>query len=344
MMPDIGIPGELSNAKNNAKIMNILIVGGAGYLGGAITDLLIPLKHNIKVYDILLYEEAYRKDVPFVYGDVRDREKLKRYLDWADAVIWLAALVGDSACALNESLTRDINTESVRYLKDNYKGRIIYLSTCSVYGAQEDTLTEKSHPNPLSLYAITKLQSEEILKDANALIFRLGTLYGISDRFSRIRFDLVVNTLVMRAIFHGKINIFCGTQYRPLLHVRDAALAVCDILEKTNTGIYNLHSGNYTILEIANNVKKYFPSLKIEVSDAILEDCRSYMVSDEKAKGDLGLNFSLTVDDGIIELKKLLEEGRIKNSFLTRFSNYLYLKPLLDDYKSPLGRVIKRNI
>lgn len=343
-MPVIGTLGKLPNAKDNAKIMNILIVGGAGYLGGAITDLLMPLKHSIKVYDILLYEEAYRKDVPFVYGDVRDRGKLRQHLDWADAVIWLAALVGDSACELNGALTRDINTESVRYLKDNCKRRIIYLSTCSVYGAREGLLTEKSKPNPLSLYAATKLQSEEILRDANALIFRLGTLYGISDRFSRIRFDLVVNTLVMRAIFHGKINLFCGTQYRPILHVRDAALAVCNVLEKTNTGIYNLHSGNYTILEIANNVKKFFPSLEIEISNAVYEDCRSYMVSDEKAKGELGLGLSLTVDDGIIELKKLLEEGRIKNSFLTRFSNYLYLKPLLDDYSSPLGRVIKRNI
>jgi len=97
--------------------MNILVVGGAGYLGGAVTDLLAESGNTIIVYDILLYEESYRKDVPFVYGDVRDRVKLKKYLDWADAVIWLAALVGDPACSLNEELTIDINKNSVQYLK-----------------------------------------------------------------------------------------------------------------------------------------------------------------------------------------------------------------------------------
>ncbi len=323
--------------------MNILIVGGAGYLGGAITDLLMQSEHNILVYDFLLYEETYRKPVPFAYGDIRD-SKIKQHLDWADAVIWLAALVGDPACALNESLTREINTNSVRYLRDNFMGRIIYLSTCSVYGIADTVLDENSQLKPLSLYAKTKLQSEKILADSNALILRLGTLYGVSDEFSRIRFDLVVNTLVMRAIVHGKISVFGGRQHRPLLHVRDAASAICNVLEKTNTGIYNLHSINIAILGLVQCIKKHFSALQVEVNDTALQDNRSYRVSSEKAKRELDFKPALTIEDGIKELKKLLEEGRVKNSFLNRFSNYLYLKPLLSEYKSPLGKVIEFNI
>ena len=337
-----GIHGRLLNGES--CFMNILIVGGAGYLGGAITDLLRKSQHNILVYDLLLYEETYRKPVPFVYGDIRDRKKLKTHLDWADVVIWLAALVGDPACALNESLTREINTDSVQYLKDTFKCRIIFTSTCSVYGAADTLLDEESRLNPLSLYARTKLRSEQILSNTNALVLRMGTLYGISDNFSRIRFDLVVNTLVMRAIFHKKISVFGGEQYRPLLHVRDAASVICNSMEKTNDGIYNLHSENTRIIEIADLMKKNFPALQVEVEDAVSKDNRNYRVSSEKAKKELDFKPVLTIDHGIRELKKLLEEGRVKDSFLTRFSNYLYLRPLLSEYSSPLGKVIKFNI
>lgn len=324
--------------------MNILIVGGAGYLGGAITDLLMHSNHNILVYDLLLYEETYRKQVPFVYGDIRDSNKIKQYLDWADVVIWLAALVGDPACGLNETMTKEINTDSVRCLRDNYKGRIIYTSTCSVYGMADTLLEENASLQPLSLYAQTKLWSEEILKGTNSLTFRLGTLYGVGDEFSRIRFDLVLNTLVMRAIVHGKIMVFDGRQYRPLIHVRDVASLICNTLVIKNTGIYNLHSVNVTIIELAQCIKKYFPSLQIDTDELVFQDNRNYRVSSQKAASELGFKPTLTLEDGIKELKKLLEEGRIKDYFLTRFSNYLYLKPLLHEYKSPLGKAIEFNI
>ena len=313
-------------------------------MGGAVTDILARTEHDIRVYDFLLYEEPYRKRVPFVFGDVRDRKKLKRSLDWADIVIWLAALVGDPACSLNEALTKEINTNSVKYLTDNFKGRIIFMSTCSVYGAGVEVLNERSDPNPLSLYAKTKLWSEQILSDSDALIFRLGTLYGISDVYSRIRFDLVVNTLVMRAVTHGKISIFGGNQYRPLLHVREAASVICSALSNENIGIYNLHSENITIIEIVERIKRYFSDLKVESDEVMFQDSRNYRVSSEKAKRELGFAPDLTIDVSIVELKELLEQGRIKNSFITRFSNYLYLKPLISEYESPLGRSVKFNI
>jgi len=324
--------------------MNILIVGGAGYIGGALTDILTKSDHNIIVYDMLLYEESYRKKIPFVYGDIRDYDKLKGHLDWADVVVWLAALVGDPACALSKSLTKEINNDPVRFLSTNYNGKIIYMSSCSVYGTGEDILTEKSKLNPLSLYAESKIEDEKTLANSNTICFRLGTIYGISDKFSRIRFDLVVNTLVMRAIFHNKVVVFGGKQYRPLLHVRDVAKAIVMVLDKEDTGIYNLQHSNLTINDIARKIKDNYPSLEIESTDIMFQDNRNYRVSSEKARTKLGFNPTLTLDDAIIELKELLENGRVKNTFLKRFSNYLYLKPLLDKPISPLGREIKVNL
>lgn len=324
--------------------MKILVTGGAGYLGGAVTELLKGSGHEVTVYDLLLYEDAYRKEVPFVYGDVRDAVKLRKCLEGTDLVIWLAALVGDPACGLNEQLTKDINTESVRWLVKHFKGRIIFMSTCSVYGAAEGELDEESALNPLSLYACTKLASEKILKDSGALVFRLGTLFGISDTYSRIRFDLVVNTLAMRAIFHNRIGVFGGDQFRPLLHVRDAAKAIISSIGKKNEGIYNLHCENTTIYDIAERMKRHFPGLEVETSDVMFQDNRNYRVSSEKAHDELGFKPSLTIDDGIAELKETLQAGRVKNSFISRFSNYLYLKPLVSEYSSPLGKVIKLNI
>lgn len=325
--------------------MKILIVGGAGYLGGALTDILLQSSHEILVYDILLYEESYRKSVPFVRGDVRDHERLQKYLDWADTVVWLAALVGDPACALNEELTLAVNKKSLQYLKEHFHGRIIFMSSCSVYGASDGMLTETSVASPLSLYAKTKLWGEEILlSHPGTIIFRLGTLYGVSDQFSRIRFDLVVNTLTMRAALHKKISVFGGAQYRPLLHVRDVATMISNALQKPQTGIYNLHSENVTIVQLAEKVKTFFPDIEMEITGEKFQDNRDYRVSSDKARGDLDFNPTFTVTDGIRELKQLLEENRIKDSFTTRFSNYLHLKPLLSEYESPLGEVIQAEI
>lgn len=300
--------------------------------------------HDLMVYDLLLYEESYRKKVPFVFGDIRDQSKLKPYLDWADVVVFLAALVGDPACTLNEALTVDINKRSVQFLRDHYEGRIVYMSSCSVYGAGDDILTEDSELSPLSLYAKGKIEAEQILADKNAICFRLGTLHGISDCFSRIRFDLVVNTLVMRAIFHNKVVVFGGEQYRPLLHVRDVAKTIALVLDTEDTGIYNLHAENMTIIDVAKRINTYFPGLEVDITETMFQDNRNYKVSSQKARDELGFAPTLTLDDAIVELKELLEDGRIKNAFLRRFSNYLYLKPLLEGHGSPLGKEVKLNL
>ena len=145
--------------------MNVLVVGGAGYVGGAVTDALLTTDHCIRVYDALLYEESYRKPVDFVFGDVRDQDRLLPHLKWADAVIWLAAIVGDGACQLNPEITIEVNQEAVGWLVHHFDGRIIFMSTCSVYGAQDNVeLTEDSPTAPLSMYAASKLAAETYLR------------------------------------------------------------------------------------------------------------------------------------------------------------------------------------
>jgi len=305
--------------------LKVLVVGGTGYVGGAVTDILAGSSHPVRVYDALLYEESYRKPGDFVYGDVRDYDQLLPQLKWADAVIWLAALVGDGACALHPDVTIQINQESVKFLVDHFDGRIIFLSTCSVYGAQDGELDEESPLNPLSVYASTKLTAEGFLKGKNAIIFRLGTLFGVGDLFSRLRLDLVVNTLTVRAFHDGKITVYGGDQFRPLLHVRDAAQAAVDHLTTTHTGVFNLHKQNVRIIDLAYQVRNHFPDMIIEPVDIKFQDARNYRVTSRKAQEILGFKPRYLIDDGIEQIKELLVTHRLKTIDNPRYTNQVFL-------------------
>lgn len=306
--------------------MKILIVGGAGYVGGVVTDLLIKNKYNVTVYDSLLYEDQYMKDCPFILGDVRDESKLKGLLSKFDTVVWIAALVGDGACNIDPKLTNEINFKSVEFLSQNFNGRIVFFSTCSVYGAQNQLLNENSSVNPLSLYASTKLKAENALKNKNAIIFRLGTLFGLSDKFARLRMDLVVNTLTAKAFIENKINVFGGEQYRPLLHVRDAAKAIHESISSKEVGIFNLSLNNFKIIDIANAIKDHFPSLEILIEDIPFQDTRNYRVDNSKSLNLLNFKADILLLDGIKEIKKLLMETRIKDINNPRYTNQKYLQ------------------
>jgi nucleoside-diphosphate-sugar epimerase len=305
--------------------LKVLIVGGTGYVGGAVTDILSGSEHQFRVYDALLYEECYRKPGDFVFGDVRDHDRLLPQLKWADAVIWLAALVGDGACALHPDVTLRINQESVKFLADHFDGRIIFLSTCSVYGAQDGELDEESPLNPLSVYASTKLAAEGFLKSKNAIIFRLGTLFGVGDLFSRLRLDLVVNTLTVRAYNEGRITVYGGNQFRPLLHVSDAAQAAVDHLMTGHTGVFNLHRQNVRIVDLAYQVRNHFPDLVIELVDIKFQDARNYRVSSRKAQEMLGFKPKYLIDDGIEQIKELLVTRRLRSVDNPRYTNQAFL-------------------
>ena len=304
--------------------MKILIVGGAGYVGGGIVDKLIP-NHEVTVYDSLVYETSYRKQVDFIYGDIRDYKKLNSILNNYDCVIWLAALVGDGACSINPSLTQEINAESVKNLTKNYSGRIVFLSTCSVYGAQEGVLSEDSSTNPLSEYASSKLIAEKYLEDSNVIIFRLGTLFGISDQYSRIRLDLVVNILVTKALMENKMSVFGGDQWRPLLHVNDVANAIDVTVDTQINGIFNLHYQNFKIIEIAEEIQKKITTAEIITTPLEFQDARNYQVTSDKLLSETGFKPSVNLKTGIDEIYDLISKNRIKDISDPRYSNQNFL-------------------
>lgn len=313
---------------------NILIAGGAGYVGGAITDYYLKCfekNTNIKiyVYDIILYEESYRKKINFIYGDIRNTDYLLKICNdyKIDIVIWLAAIVGDDACNINMLLTREINVESLRRFSDKFDGKIIFTSSASTYGIQknDNLLTEEEKTDPVSLYGHTKLECENILKNKNAVIFRMGTLFGLGDTYSRIRFDLVINKLVLNAIHDKHLIIYGGSQYRPFLHVKDAAKIIFTSSFISYTGIYNICFCNEKIKNLVPLFKKHFNNIQIEIQTMDFKDTRNYKINSQKAKRKLLFNPKNNIEIGILELKKLLEEKRIKNLNNIRYSNYLFL-------------------
>jgi len=306
-----------------------LIVGGAGYVGSAITQLLKVYNLDITVLDNLVYEDRYLNEIPFIYGDVRDPEIYKD-LNKYHTIIWLAGIVGDGACAIDPVQTRAINVDSVKKLVDTYKGKIIFPSTCSVYGMNNELLDESSPTNPLSLYAETKLEAEKYIvqNHNNYVIFRLGTLFGMGDTYSRIRLDLVANVLACRAARGEKLTVYGGQQWRPLLHVKDVATATLQAIDGLiPTGVYNLSMKNYNIADLAAKIIEICPGSEIELIDIKFEDARNYRVSSEKIK-DAGWAPQYSLEDGIKEIVDTIKQNRIKNVNNAIYSNVAYLKEL----------------
>lgn len=307
----------------------VLVVGGAGYIGGAVTELLTAARVPFTVYDSLIYEPHYLKKLDFVCGDVRDAEKFKSLLASYTHVIWLAAIVGDGACEVNPELTVEINEKAVRWLAENYDGRIVFTSTCSVYGQFDAEVDEESPVQPLSLYAKTKLAAEAFLQAENSLIFRLGTAFGVSDTYSRPRMDLVVNYMTANALTKGELSVFGGTQWRPLVHVKDIAQAIVSNLERPVRGIYNLAAVNMQIRDLANIVCR-MTGCKVQYTEQKFQDQRNYHVNTGKALRDgiFNPNTMRTVQDGVREISELVGLGRIKQTENEVYFNVRHVKSL----------------
>lgn len=293
----------------------VLVVGGAGYIGGTVTELLGAERIPFTVYDNLVYEPHYMKKVDFLCGDVRDRAKLKPLLDRSSHVIWLAAIVGDGACEVNPELTVEVNQNIVEWLAENYHGRILFTSTCSVYGQHDAEVDEEAPVQPLSLYAKTKLAAEDYLRSENNLIFRLGTAFGVSDTYSRPRMDLVVNYMTANALTKGELSVYGGTQWRPLVHVKDIAQAIVHNLERPVRGVYNLAGQNLQIKDLAAIIS-HMTGCKVKYTEQKFQDQRNYHVSTRKALRDEIYNphTMRTVQDGVREISELVGFGRIKQT------------------------------
>jgi len=207
-----------------------------------------------------------------------------------------------------------VNQDAVKWLTDNFDGRIVFLSTCSVYGQSDEWLDENSEIKPLSLYAQTKLEAEKYLNNKNSILFRLGTAYGLSDVYSRIRLDLAVNYMTMNAVKKGALTVFGGDQWRPFIHVKDIARCVVESLDKEWIGIYNLATSNLQINELARLIAEE-TGCQVNYAERQFADPRNYHVHTDKAR-EIGLLQSTTQYDikyGVIEIARLVKSGRIKD-------------------------------
>lgn len=308
----------------------ILLIGGAGYIGGLATDKLLEAGLDVTIYDNLLYEERYLKNVKFIHGDIRDVNKIKSLVNDYDVIVLLAALVGDPACSVDQVLTEEINYLAIKNICDitPKSKHIVFMSTCSVYGAQDGMLDETSPTNPLSSYASTKLKAEEHVLERGGTIFRLGTVFGLGDTYSRIRMDLVVNVLTMKAIKYGEITINGGDQWRPIISVIDIAGYITEACIKEHSGVYVLSLENVVIRELGEKIANLIPNTKIKYLDISFQDARNYKVDNSKALSTFTFKPSVTVEDEVYRMMTMLKENRIKDPEMLIYHNGGFLTEL----------------
>jgi nucleoside-diphosphate-sugar epimerase len=318
----------------------ILVTGGAGFVGSHLTRKLLDDGYRVRVLDSLVYGKHGLADVEdnpnleLVTGDICDEPLLNQVVSGTRAVIALAAVVGDAACDLDPRRSTEINYEStVQTLEACRRAgtqRLVFASSCSVYGANgSEFLHEDSHLNPVSLYARTRLMSEEqLLRNAGGVevvILRLATVCGVSPR---MRFDLMVNTMTACAAVQRTVRVTGAKQWRPHLHVQDAAEAFKLAMESPDAtgGIFNVgcDEQNFTIGEVAEKVAAHIPQVQIE-QGTNGGDPRSYRVSFERIKKMLGFRPKRTVDDAIEEVGRLLRSGRIADFTNEQFHNAKWL-------------------
>lgn len=314
----------------SGKVEDVLIVGGAGYIGSVLTEQLLAKGYRVRILDMELFGRDSLKSMikhprlEFMNGDFRNIEDIVRALRDIDAVIHLAAIVGDPACALDNETTIAVNYAAAKMMSQlaraNGISRVVFASTCSVYGESEEIRTEESDPKPVSLYATTKVDAERILLDADNGIFRptilrFATAYGWSHR---PRFDLVANLFAAQAVTENHIRVFNGDQWRPFIHTRDIAracvLAMEAPLNKVGGQIFNVgdHSQNFTLTQLGEIVGTAVPGTIVEaVSND--EDPRNYRVDFTKIQKVLDFRASVDLKDGIEEMVEAVRSGAISD-------------------------------
>ena len=296
---------------------NILVTGGAGYIGSTLVPILINQGFAVTVLDSLIYNQsslldccAY-KNFEFIQGDICDYDLVNSLISESDIVIPLAAIVGAPACKRNPSLTRLVNYDAHMNIVKNVSAdqKVLFPTTNSGYGIGEkdNYCTEESPLRPISEYGRTKVEVEKALLDGGSTVtFRLATVFGMSPR---MRIDLLVNDFVYRAVKDQSLVIFEEHFRRNYIHVRDVAKAFLfgiENYEKMKGEPYNvgLSSANLTKRQLAEKIKEYVPELYIHSAEIGEDpDKRDYIVSNEKIES-LGWRADYSLDDGIQELIK----------------------------------------
>jgi nucleoside-diphosphate-sugar epimerase len=306
----------------------ILVNGGAGYIGAPLCRELLSQGHEVRALDSILHgqekvAEALEADgVDLRRADIRDDDARRSALKGADAVVHLAAIVGDPACARDPEESHSVNVEGSAAVRDDAKaagvGRMIFASTCSNYGRMDDPtipVTEEGTLAPVSLYAEQKVGIEKSLLeqdhgDLSPTCLRFATVYGVAPR---MRFDLTVNEFT-RDLWAGKhLEVFGEQFWRPYVHAVDAGRGIATVLaadEKlVRNEVFNVgRSGeNYRKLDLVEEIRKVVDSGEVSYVKKD-EDPRDYKVSFDKIKAVLGFETNMTVPDGIAEVAARLDE------------------------------------
>ena len=319
----------------------IVVTGGAGYIGTPLCLDLAATGARVRALDSLLHgqsdiaEQLERAGVELIRGDIRDGAARERALGGARAVVHLAAIVGDPACARDPAVSHEVNVEGTRALvRDAARlgvARLVFASTCSNYGRMADPTTpidESGVLAPVSLYADQKVQMEKALletEDAGLepVCLRFATIYGVAPR---MRFDLTVNEFT-RDLWSGRrLEVFGEQFWRPYVHVRDAGRAVRTVLgapaERVVRDVFNVgRSGeNYRKLDLVEEIREQTDRGEVAFVRRD-EDPRDYKVSFDKIRAELGFETDLTVPEGIAEVIDALEQNRFGDPFGGRYRN-----------------------
>lgn len=322
------------------KTQNILVTGGAGYVGSVLIPKLLELGHRATLLDLMLYGEDVFDDhanLKMVKGDIRDQNLLKKILPGHEMVIHLACISNDPSFELNPTLGKSINLDAfeplVKISKDSGVKRFLYASSSSVYGIKDEPeVTEDMKLEPLTDYSKFKAQCEQILAkyqspDFTTATIRPATVCGYG---KRLRLDLTVNILTNHAVNNRKITVFGGSQKRPNIHIKDMCdsyIMMIDLPKEKIAGkIYNVGYENHKIRDIAGMVKKIIGD-DIEIITSPTDDLRSYHISSEKIRNELGFVPKHTIEDAVQDLKNAFEQGLIANSMNdSRYFNVKLMK------------------
>ena len=309
----------------------ILITGAAGYIGSYLATKLVLQGHKVTAIDKFMFEKNALSHLllfdnfKLVYGDVRNKKMIKKYLRENEFIIPLAALVGAPLCKKFPKMTKEVNFDSIKYMISNLKKnqKIIYPNTNSGYGIGEKNAycDEKSPLNPISLYGKTKVDCEKIILNFNnSIVFRLATVFGSS---YRMRTDLLVNYLVKEATLNNRVDIFEPHFRRNYIHVSDVVEAFIfgiNNFSRLKNNIFNvgLSDANLTKIQLAKRIKKIVKKTKIKIIKNKKDpDKRDYFVSNKKIER-AGFKTKISLDKGIKELYQLFilnDFSKIKNNY-----------------------------